>query len=67
MAHRDLHPEPVDGCFGCKALSVGFDGGTLTRAATDENNATLTEHRDGRVDVTVRPKPTAVGLTVRSA
>lgn len=27
MAHRDLHPEYVDGCFGCKALTLNIGAG----------------------------------------
>jgi hypothetical protein len=23
VKHRDSHPEPVDGCFGCRTLDVG--------------------------------------------
>lgn len=26
MTHRDHHPTPEPGCFGCKALGVGFQG-----------------------------------------
>jgi hypothetical protein len=22
--HQERHPQPVDGCFGCKALSLGW-------------------------------------------
>lgn len=64
MTHRQYHPQPVDGCFGCKVSGVGFDGGHLTRSTTDENRATITEHRDGRQDVTVRPRPIRAKLTV---
>lgn len=55
MTHREHHPAPVEGCFGCKVSGLGFDGGHLSRSTTDENRATITEHRDGRQDVTVRP------------
>lgn len=63
MTHRDHHPRPVEGCFGCKVSTVGYDGRHLTRSATDERRATITEHRDGRQDVTVR----APGVRMRLA
>jgi len=56
MTHKRFHPQPVEGCFGCKVARLGFDGRHLTKSTTDENRATVTEHRDGRQDVTVRPK-----------
>jgi len=54
--HKDFHPQAVEGCFGCKGLSIGYDGKHLTKSITDENNATTVQHRSGRQDVTVRPK-----------
>jgi hypothetical protein len=56
MAHRDLHPEPVSDCFGCKVAGIGYDGGHRTQVTTDANRATIVQHRDGRQDVTVRPR-----------
>jgi hypothetical protein len=56
MAHSDRHPEYIEGCFGCKVSSVGFDGGNTIRSTVDEHNAVITEHRSGRVDVNIRPK-----------
>jgi hypothetical protein len=58
VSHRRFHPAPVDDCFGCKVASIGYDGGTTSRAnritGTPESlPATVTEHRDGRQDVTV--------------
>lgn len=29
VAHRDTHPEYVDGCFGCKVMTVGVSAGAL--------------------------------------
>jgi hypothetical protein len=55
VTHREHHPIPIEGCFGCKVSGVAFDGGHLTRSAVDEHRSTITEHRDGRQDVTVRP------------
>jgi hypothetical protein len=26
VAHLDHHPEPVEGCFGCKVLGIGWQG-----------------------------------------
>lgn len=63
MTHREHHPTRVDGCFGCKVAGVGFDSGRRTRSTTDENNATVTEHRNGRQDVTVRPRTHQLHLT----
>jgi hypothetical protein len=54
MTHRDHHPSPLANCMGCKVQGIGFDGGHTTRSTTDENRATVTEHRDGRQDVLVR-------------
>jgi|WetSurSiteA1Bulk_404760.scaffolds.fasta_scaffold04978_4 hypothetical protein len=54
MTHREYHPTSVEGCMGCKVTSLGFDGGHRLRATTDENRATITEHRDGRQDVLIR-------------
>lgn len=56
MSHRDFHPVNVDGCFGCKVAGLGYDGKHLTKSTTDDNRATVTEHRNGRQDVTVRPR-----------
>lgn len=57
LHQRRTHPTPVPGCFGCKAGTVGYDGKHLTKVTHQrEDNATLVDHRDGRRDVTVRPK-----------
>lgn len=58
MAHVDHHPVPVEGCFGCKVLGVGFDGRHTSRSTRiprtpEQLGATVTEHRDGRQDTTV--------------
>lgn len=61
MAHRTHHPDPVEGCFGCKVLGLGYDGHVLTKTerVVNENNGglagTTTEHRDGRIDAVARP------------
>ena len=67
MNHRSKHPEPVDDCFGCKALTIGWQG--LKSSEDDPMRAvpviaeegvrggkkigTHTEHWDGRQDATV--------------
>jgi hypothetical protein len=61
--HRDRHPVPRAGCFGCKVAGVGFDAGHTTRSTTDENRATITEHRDGRQDVLIRAPRVRVRAT----
>lgn len=64
MAHASHHPVPVDGCFGCKASTIGFDGGNLLRRVpvmVEEGprrgvvGGVMTEHRSGRVDAEVSP------------
>lgn len=67
MAHRDHHPAPVESCFGCKVLGLAFDSRQLARTITDEHDATVTEHRDGRQDVTVRPRTVRYGLSPKEA
>lgn len=42
MAHRDLHPEPVDECFGCKVLSINIGAGAL------ENRGAAVREADGK-------------------
>jgi hypothetical protein len=68
MSHRDHHPTPQPGCFGCKALSVGFQGLRSAQGADpirkqpvvadDGARAGRTvgrqdEHWDGRRDATI--------------
>lgn len=59
MAHSQHHPVYVDGCFGCKVASVGYDGRHYTRTTvtrTDVDTGKVTEHRSGRRDVQVHPR-----------
>lgn len=65
MAHTDHHPDYVDGCFGCKVASIGYDGKHTTRLIKDENGAVIRKYRNGRQDVTVTPK-TAVGIRLKA-
>lgn len=43
MNHRLVHPEPVDGCFGCKALTIQF--------GTASEEASVINAREKRWDV----------------
>lgn len=71
MHHREFHPQPVDGCMGCKVLGLGYDGGHLTKVSVVPNEATgqvagqTTEHRDGRQDAIARPESLVVSLKGR--
>lgn len=69
VRHVESHPEPVEGCFGCKALTVGAlmassaSNGTLTKTVTDDHGThqvDVTQHWGDRQDVMVRP-PTVAG------
>ncbi|MGD2042042.1 MAG: hypothetical protein PVJ28_00210 [Acidimicrobiia bacterium] len=64
MKHRQTHPTPVEGCFGCKVQSIGFDGRHLTRTTRDEAGHDTTEHRSGRVDVNINAKAAKVRLAM---
>ena len=72
--HRIAHPEPVENCFGCKTLGIGFQGlqsrlgadpvQTVPIVADDGNRAGQTVgrheiHWDGRKDA-VAMAPTTV-------
>ena len=63
--HRDTHPTDVDGCFGCKALGVGYQGLQSRQGADPVQVVPVRgdvdgrrvgeqhEHWDGRRDATV--------------
>lgn len=59
---------PVDGCFGCKVLGVGFDGGHVTRTVpvlndeTGQRTGSHIQHRDGRQDALANPGTVKVSL-----
>jgi hypothetical protein len=53
MAHSDRHPDPVDGCFGCRVDGIGVDRKHLTRTTRDELGNDTREHRNGSVDVRI--------------
>jgi hypothetical protein len=61
MAHSDHHPEYVDGCFGCKVASVGYDGQHQTRIIRDGRNF-VRQHRNGRQDVQINPETVRIKI-----
>lgn len=49
MKHWEHHPEPVDGCFGCKGLNLQMNAGDAKRDIPDKKwNAELQAYRDAR-------------------
>jgi hypothetical protein len=68
VTHFEHHPNRVEGCFGCKVLSLGYDARHLQRrtVVTNEINGRPAghhvEHRDGRQDAVARPE--ALHVTV---
>lgn len=49
MKHWEHHPEPIDGCFGCKGLSLQMNSGDAKRDIPDKKwNAELQAYRDAR-------------------
>jgi hypothetical protein len=49
MKHWEHHPEPVDNCFGCKALTLEMNAGDAKRDISDKKwNAELQAYRDAR-------------------
>ncbi len=41
MKHWEHHPEPIDGCFGCKGLSLQMNTGDATRDIPEAKSAAL--------------------------
>lgn len=39
MKHWEYHPEPVDGCFGCKGLSIQMNAGDADSRRVMPNKA----------------------------
>ena len=39
MKHWEYHPEPVDGCFGCKGLSIQMNAGDADSRKVMPNKA----------------------------
>jgi hypothetical protein len=49
MKHWEHHPEPIEGCFGCKGLSIQMNAGDAKRDIPDKKwNAELQAYRDAR-------------------
>jgi len=49
MKHWEHHPEPVETCFGCKALTLEMNAGDAKRDIPDKKwNAELQAYRDAR-------------------
>jgi len=49
MKHWEYHPEPEDGCFGCKGLSLQMNTGDAKRDIPDKKwNSELQAYRDAR-------------------
>jgi len=49
MKHWEHHPEPIDGCFGCKGLTLQMNSGDAKRDIPDKKwNAELQAYRDAR-------------------
>ena len=49
MKHWEHHPEPIEGCFGCKGLSLQMNSGDAKRDISDKKwNAELQAYRDAR-------------------
>lgn len=49
MKHWEHHPEPIEGCFGCKALTLQMNAGDAARDIPDKKwNAELQAYRDAR-------------------
>lgn len=62
MAHNEYHPLPVEDCFGCKVMGLGYDAGNTTKVTpvTSEDTGRIVgrtrDHRDGRRDAIAQPE-----------
>ena len=60
MKHWEHHPEPIDGCFGCKGLGLQMNSGDAKRDIPDKKwNAELKAYRDAR-DQGIQPAGTSM-------
>ena len=49
MKHWEHHPEPIEGCFGCKGLTLQMNSGDAKRDIPDKKwNSELQAYRDAR-------------------
>jgi hypothetical protein len=77
--HSRTHPEPVDGCYGCKVIGVGVQALQIRHGADPTRRVPVvrevgptrgtvggyhTEHWDGRRDATVQPAAIALKAKV---
>lgn len=59
MKHWEHHPEPIDGCFGCKALGLQMNAGDATRDVSEKKwTAELNAYREAR-DQGIQPAGTS--------
>lgn len=62
MKHWEHHPEPVDGCFGCKGLSIQMNAGDADSRRTVPNkvfNKELDAYKDA-VSKGIQPAGTSM-------
>ena len=60
MKHWEHHPTPIDGCFGCKGLTLQMNSGDAKRDIPDKKwNAELKAYRDAR-DQGIQPAGTSM-------
>ena len=60
MKHWEHHLTPVDGCFGCKGLTLQMNSGDAKRDIPDKKwNAELKAYRDAR-DQGIQPAGTSM-------
>ena len=62
MKHWEHHPEPVDGCFGCKGLSIQMNAGDADSRRVMPNkkfNAELDAYKEAR-DQGIQPAGTTM-------
>jgi hypothetical protein len=49
MKHWEHHPEPIDGCFGCKGLTLQMNSGDAKRDISDKKwTSELKAYKDAR-------------------
>lgn len=59
MKHWEHHPEPVENCFGCKALTLQMNPGDAKRDIADKKwNSELQAYRDARAQG-IQPESTS--------
>jgi len=60
MKHWEHHPEPIEDCFGCKAIMLQMNAGDAARDIPDKKwNAELQAYRDARAQG-IRPTGTTM-------